>query len=519
MDVSVDWPSKDLLTRRARTTPERTALVDDATDERWTYRELDRDVGRTARALLDAGVDRNDRVGTLLDTRVAFVRLVHATMRIGVQLVPLNVRLTTAELGPQVEHVDLDLLIAESGTESTATDVYDGTIASVDPTDEPGITTLHDSSGDDRDGREGDRSGTGHHEGVPSGARPITRSSDETAVIVFTSGTTGRPKAVRLTLGNLVASAVGSALRLGVDPDDRWLLTLPMYHMGGLAPTIRSTLYGTTVVLREAFDVDRTIRAVSDRRITGVSLVPTMLERLLDAGWFPPSHLRFVLLGGAPASADLIDRCEGREVPVHPTYGMTETASQIATARPAQAFAHEGTVGQPLFGTSVAVVDDGEPLPPGEPGELIVDGPTVTPGYIDESTTAAAFSNRGFHTGDVGYRDDDGRLWVLNRLDDRILTGGELVDPGEVVDALRNHPDVGDAAVVGLEDPEWGERVAAAIVADGDVTTADLETFCEHRLAGFKHPRTWTVVPELPRTASGTVDREAVRDLLRDAGA
>jgi O-succinylbenzoic acid--CoA ligase len=501
MDAPVDWPAPDLLTLRARTTPDRTALVDDATGETWTYRELDREVGETATALLEAGVDRNVRIGTLLETGVGFVRVVHATMRLGVPLVPLNVRLTPSELRPQVDRADVGVLIVESGTESTATEVFEGPILSVDSPHESGVAALS------ADGNNGIAT-----------AQPVSRSPDATAAIMFTSGTTGRPKGVRLTVGNLVASATASAFRLGVTPDDRWLVTLPMYHMGGLAPVLRSALYGTVVVLRESFDAGETIRTVSDREVTGVSLVPTMLRRLLDAGWFPPEPLRVVLLGGAPAPAELIDRCEDRRVPVHPTYGMTETASQIATARPEAAFAHEGTVGQPLFGTSVAVVDeDGECLPPGESGELVVDGPTVSPGYLEDAATTDAFSERGLHTGDVGYRDGDGRLWVLNRLDDRILTGGELVDPGEVVDVLRDHADVEDAAVVGLGDPEWGERVAALVVADGQVTADELASFCDGRLAGFKRPRRWSFCDELPRTASGTVDRQAVRDRLREA--
>ncbi|MEF8757481.1 MAG: o-succinylbenzoate--CoA ligase [Halobacteriales archaeon] len=499
MEGPVGWPAPDLLTRRARTTPDRTALVDDATGRTWSYRQLDRAVGETATALLEAGVDSGVRIGTLLDTRVAFVRVVHAAMRVGAELVPLNVRLTPAELEPLVERAGVKLLIAGAETEPSASEAFDGRVLTVDPTDDDDVEDLPEYG----DGPDGD-------------PQPTLRSRDDTAVIMFTSGTTGRPKAVRLTVGNLVASATASAFRLGVDPDDRWLVTIPMYHMGGLAPVIRSTLYGTTVVLRESFDPDGTIRTISDRRVTGVSLVPTMLRRLLDAGWSPPDRLRFVLLGGAPAPAGLIDRCEDRGVPVHPTYGMTETASQIATARPEEAFAHEGTVGQPLFGTSVAVVnDDGEPLRPGEPGELVVDGPIVTPGYLDEATTAA-FSDRGLHTGDVGYRDEEGHLWVLNRLDDRILTGGELVDPGEVVDALRGHAAVVDAAVVGLDDPEWGERVAALVATDDGVSANELASFCEGRLAGFKRPRTWGFCEELPRTASGTVDREAVRTRLRE---
>jgi len=293
-----------------------------------------------------------------------------------------------------------------------------------------------------------------------------------------------------------------------------------MYHMDGLAPVVRSALYGTAVVLQETgggFDPDRTLAAMCEHEPTGVSLVPTMLERLLEAGTLPDS-LRFVLLGGAPASADLLATCADRGVPVCPTYGMTETASQIATARPEEAVEHVGTVGAPLLGTEVTVVDeDGEPLPPGKPGEFVVSGPTIMLDYYgDSERTEAAFGDHGLHTGDVGYRDEAGRLWVLDRRSDRIVTGGENVDQGEVADVLRDHPGVEDAAVVGLADEEWGERVAALVV--GTATAEGLEAHCRERLAGFKLPRTLAFADELPRTASGTINREAVREHLRAEG-
>jgi O-succinylbenzoic acid--CoA ligase len=316
-----------------------------------------------------------------------------------------------------------------------------------------------------------------------------------------------------------VASATASAFRLGVTRSDRWLCCLPTYHMGGLAPVVRSALYGAAVVIQREFDAAETARILDESGITGVSLVPTMLARLLGVGWEPSEQLRFVLLGGAPASDDLLARARERDVPACPTYGMTETASQIATATPEQAAGHEGTVGQPLVNTTVTVVDeDGDPVGTGETGEIVVSGPTVTPGYLDPAVTEDAFGPEGLHTGDIGSRDEDGRLWVHNRVDDRIVTGGENVDPGEVVAVLREHPAVHEAAVVGLDDPEWGERVAALVVpADGgDPTAEEIEGHCRERLAGFKLPRTVAFADELPRTASGTVDRGAVRKRLRD---
>jgi O-succinylbenzoic acid--CoA ligase len=293
--------------------------------------------------------------------------------------------------------------------------------------------------------------------------------------------------------------------------------------MGGLAPVYRTTLYGATLVLAPT-DPEDLLAAMTDHEATGVSVVPTLLSRLLDAGLLPDS-LRFVLVGGAPTPTELVERCADRSVPVCPTYGMTETASQIATAAPGEAPRHPGTVGRPLLFTDVTVVDEhGDAVPAGEPGELAVGGPTVTPGYYDDpDATAAAFSPNGLLTGDVGHRDEGGRVYVHGRADDRIVTGGQNVDPGEVAAVLRDLPGVGDAVVVGLPDEEWGERVAALLEPDpgSDADAPDaatVEAHCRERLAGYKLPRV-LAVDAIPRTESGTADRDAVRERLREARA
>ncbi|MFA9415622.1 class I adenylate-forming enzyme family protein [Natrinema sp. HArc-T2] len=507
MTTPIDWPTRDPVAHRIAATPQRTALIDVETDTNWTFREYDRRVDRLAAALQSAAL-AGERIGVLMDTRPAFATLFFAAMRTGTTVVALNVRETPDELAAKVARADLTAVVCERETKATALEVA----AEADSVDVYSVD-------------EPQRGRTGTLEKVDTSAHsiePVELERDDTQLVMFTSGTSGEPKAVRLTVGNLVASATASAFRLGVGPDDRWLCCLPMYHMGGLAPVVRSALYGTPVVIQRAFDPDATARVLEDYSITGVSLVPTMCKRLLDAGWEPADALRFVLLGGAPASSELLERCRERDVPVCPTYGMTETASQIATALPEEAAAHEGTVGQPLMFTDVTVVDEtGAAIEPGEQGELVVSGPTVTPGYLDNSHTEAAFGERGLHTGDVGYRDADDRLWILNRRSDRIVTGGENVDPGEVVAALRDHPRVEDAAVVGLADAEWGERVAALVVPDTDSSSDDstlepraLLAHCDDHLAGFKQPKTIGIVDALPRTASSTVDREAVRDRL-----
>jgi O-succinylbenzoic acid--CoA ligase len=473
-------------------------LVAAGTGEEWSYAELDAVVGELAGRLAGLGVRAGDHVGMLVGTRPVGVRLVHAVMRLGAVLVPLDRRLTAGELGDRVRVADLTVLVCDAETEERADEAAGAVpVVSVDEPESDAVERLDDWS--------------------PKAVAPATWERDTTLALVFTSGTTGAPKAVQVTMGNVLSSAVASAFRLGVVPEDRWLAALPLCHMGGLAPLYRCTLYGTTVVLREEFEPGETADDIGTHDVTGVSLVPTMLERMLDSRGTLSGSLRFVLLGGAPASEELVRRCRDYSVPVHPTYGMTETASQIATALPEESFDHPGTVGRPLLWTELTVVDEeGSPLDPGERGEFVVSGPTVTPGYYaNEEATAAAFGSHGLHTGDVGYVDEAGRVYVLNRLDDRIVTGGENVDPGEVAEALRAHPAVETAAVVGLPDETWGERVGTLVIpVAADLTTEGLEAHARSRLADYKIPRTIAFGDELPRTVSGTVDRETIRERL-----
>jgi O-succinylbenzoic acid--CoA ligase len=497
---------RDWLAHRADATPEAPALRGgDGTVT--TYATLDGDVEELAGRLSTHGVGVDDHLGVVLETRPAFVEVVHAAMRVGATLVPMNARGTAAELTDRLDVADVDCLLcgAETGERAVAA------AASLDR-ELPVV------------GLDGAAAGVADLLATePEAFEVPALTYDGIEVMLFTSGTTGRPKAVCLTAANLAASAAASAFRLGLDPEDRWHVALPMYHMGGLAPVYRSVLYGTSVLVedtRGGFDPGRTIELLGANGATCTSLVPTMLRRLLDVheGNPFPDQLRFVLLGGAPAPESLLAECTERGVPVCPTYGMTETSSQIATATPGEAREHPGTVGSPLLFTEVAVVDDdGREAGHGETGELVVAGPTLTPGYYgDTASTREQFCSFGFRTGDVGYRDAAGRLYVLNRLDDRIITGGENVDPGEVLEVVRGAPGVADAAVVGLPDGEWGERVAALLAVDDGFDRGAFEDHCRERLAGFKLPRTVRVAEEIPRTASGTVDRASVRERLLD---
>lgn len=318
------------------------------------------------------------------------------------------------------------------------------------------------------------------------GERDLRRVAEppgpEVATVMFTSGTTSAPKPVHLTLANWEANAVGSALALGLDPDERWLCVMPLAHVGGLSILLRSTLYATTVVLHERYDTAAVLAELMDpaRAITLVSVVPTMLARLLDAGLSEPPTLRHALLGGGPIPPSLVARATAAGVPVAPTYGMTEGCSQLAT------------FGFPLHGVELRIAADGEVLVRGR------------------SLAANAISADGWlHTGDLGTMDARGRLEIIGRRSETIVSGGENVAPAEVEAVLLEHPAVAEAGVFARADPEWGERVVAAVVlrAGQRASPQELQAHVAGRLARFKVPKEIELRESLPRTASGKLLR------------
>lgn len=356
----------------------------------------------------------------------------------------------------------------------------------------------------------------------PAGAASES-SLDPAAVVVFTSGSTGRPRGAVLSHAALSASSEAHSGAFGWRQDDRWLLSLPVAHVGGLMIVVRSLLARRTIVLggREAdgsFDAEGTLRTIDRRRVTLLSVVPTMLGRLLDGReGGPPESLRAVLVGGAPAPAALMARARRRRWPVFATYGLTEACSQVATERPREPF---GGAGEALPGVEVRIAS-----PTRSAGSIQIRGAMLFDGYLGCEPNAPLnrpFDGDGwFDTGDVGELDVSGRLRVLGRRSDRILTGGENVDPAEVEAAVVEWPGAAAACVVGVDDEVWGERVAAVVVGSGAFAAAGglaaLEAHLRDRLAGFKRPRRWKVVDRLPLAPSGKVDRGACRVLVLES--
>ncbi len=445
-------PLYDPVRRHAHQRPD--ALAVRSGKRELTYAELDAAADRIARRLAAAGVVPGDRVATTLPPGTDFAALLHATPRLGAALVPLSPRLTAGELESALAGSAPRLLV-----------------------DEP-------LAGPEADGE------------APAAALP----PEAAHTILFTSGTTAAPKPVTLTYANHLASARASAANLGVEPHDRWLCALPVHHVGGLAILLRSAIYGTAAVVHERFDAGAVVESLESGEATLVSLVAAQLRGLIAAGFQTARRLRAALLGGGPVPRELLAWAARRGLPVVQTYGMTETASQVATLTAAEALepGRRGSAGRALEGVELRIA-------PGD-GEILVRGPMVS--------RPALAADGWLHTGDRGALDADGYLRVEGRLDEVVVTGGENVAAAEVEDALTAHPAVGEAAVVGHPDPHWGRAVTAYVVLEAGLepaSDAELLDHCRRRLAPFKVPKRIHRLPALPRTDSGKVARARLR--------
>jgi O-succinylbenzoic acid--CoA ligase len=437
----------DWLAQRSQSCPDRVALVADGAEV--TYAELEAEATWVARRLAAHGVRRGSTAALTMHPRREQVVIAHALMKTGASLLPLSPRLSVEER-EQIVTAEEPIVDLDDAGELTQT--------------------------------EADLPLLGEHD------------MDAICCRILTSGSTGTPKPIGLSYGNFLWNAVGSAFNIGVEPDDRWLCCVPLSHVAGLGIVVKSVIYGTTAVLHDGFDVDRVAASLEEDGITVVSLVTTMLARLLEAG-ADLSGPRAILVGGGPVPEEPLEEALAKGATVVQTYGLTETCSQVTTISPADARRKVGSAGRPLLSAHLRIQD----------GEILVQGPTVAPGRAD--------ADGWLHTGDIGRIDEEGFLYVEDRLDDMIVSGGENIAPAEVEKVLLRHPEVADAAVVGREDPEWQQAVTAVVVleAGSTATPDDLRRHCAESLAGFKVPKRVELAAALPRTPSGKLMRRALR--------
>ncbi|TSC31209.1 o-succinylbenzoate--CoA ligase [Corallococcus sp. Z5C101001] len=467
----------------ARQTPDAEALR--FLEQTWTFRMLDAEVARWTEALVARGVGQGDRVALLSTSHPSVTFLFWALGRVGAVFAPLNARLTSAELRPLMDAVEPKLTLALGSLRERLT----------------GAEALEAFT-----------------QGMVATSVPERAWDAETPrVILFTSGTTGRPKGAVLTEGAFRASCQGSAANLGRHAAPRWLGTLPLFHVGGLAMLTRTAYEGGCLLLHERFDAEAVNRAIDVDGATHASFVATTLERVLDARHDRTLPVTFecALIGGGPVPTALLTRARAAGLRALQTYGLTEACSQVTTERPQEADGR--TAGPPLPGLEVRVVGaDGAPLGAGHEGDVEVRGPTVMVGYWNQpDATREAFHDGWLRTRDVGVLDARGRLTLLSRRTDLIVRGGENLYPAEIEAVLANHPAIAESAVVGVPDSHWGEvPVAFVVLRPGHSLPEDLDAWCRQSLARFKVPTRFVEIETLPRNAMSKVERSVLR---RDA--
>jgi len=500
----------DVLGERARLTPERTALVHVPTGERFSYAALDARAVRAARVLREVlGLAVDDRFAVLTDNRVELLDLFFAAPKAGLIAVPLGTRLTPHEIAgiladaaPRVlfygaEHAETVRALKELAH-------VDHWIA-IDRTDPTDLSDLFQR--------------------IPAGPwTPAVRGPEDLHCLLYTSGTTGKPKGVMIPHRQVVWNGYNTVIGWQLRDDDVSPIFTPLYHAGGVfAFLVPIFTIGGTIVLHRAFDAAEVWRTIAAERCTVVLGVPTIYKMLLESPEFPVtdlSSIRWLISGGAPLPLYLIEAYQQRGLIFKQGYGLTEVGVNCFAMTVEESVAHAGSIGKPMPYTETRLIDeDGAEVAHGEVGELLLRGPHVSRGYWNnpEATAVALDPDGWFHTGDLARRDAEGFHTIAGRKKDMIISGGVNVYPAEIEGELLLHPAVRDAAVVGVPHPTWGEAGVAFVVAQGDPpAAAELTDFLAGRLAKYKIPREIVFVDALPRTAYGKVVKGELRQRYLD---
>lgn len=489
-------PRTDWLERNALYTPDAEALVWAPTGATYTYGDLQQAGERLAAGLEDRfGLSKGDRVGVLAENRLEHVLLFCAAQKAGYVLVPLNYRLAEPELQYLVNDSEPSVLFTSADHAPTVKEL--STDADRVPLDEV-EALINDASG----GTAGD-----------------DPEMDDPLMILYTSGTTGRPKGAIIPHKMLFWNSVNTELRLSITAEDRSFNAAPFYHTGGWNVLLTPFLHhGATTFLFPSFDPGAILRTCEEEDLTILWGVPTMLKMMADHEVFDDVTLdsvRYAVVGGEAMPEPLIRTWQDKGVPIRQGFGMTEVGVNCFSLPERDALRKIGSIGFPNFYVDARVVDDdGAEVGANETGELLMRGPVVTPGYWrDAEATAEAIDGDGwFHTGDLVEVDEEGYYYVVGRKHDMFISGGENVYPAEIESALYEHPSVDAAAVIGVPDEEWGEVGAAFVVPNGDLSAEGLTEHCRERLAGYKVPKHVRVLGALPLGDSGKVDKAALRE-------
>lgn len=470
--------TQNWLLKQAATQPNQIAIDDG--NERLSFAELKKQV-----EVLVGKIDHlnpGSRVGLLATNSLMSYKLALAIMCSGRTIVWLNWRLAGEELERQIKDSGLHLCLVENSLwRSGMTDPFKSYSAFLITSADPGELI------------------------------PVFKSN-WVASIMYTSGTTGKPKGVLQTFGNHFYSAVSSALNLGLSSADKWLCVAPIFHISGFSIIMRGLIYGMTVRLVEKFRAEEIERILANETVTIMSVVPFMLKKLIQQQNKTNTHynsaFRCMLLGGGTIDRETLEACLQRSIPVVQCYGMTETCSQIVALRSADALLKLGSVGQPLFSTQLKLSKD---------GEILLKTPALTPGYLNlPDKLPSKMIDGWYRTGDIGHLDKEGYLYIDGRADEMLISGGENIFPQEVEQVYQRYPQINEVAVVGQNDSVWGQVPVAFVVSERRLSTTKLMNYGYEHLARYKVPQQYIFVSELPKNASGKIRRFMLREKLNN---
>jgi len=475
--------SRPWLAIQAEKNPHNQAIISD--EKKLTFKELLTEAGRIASKLQKHGITSGSHVGVASPNSVSSVLLVHALLLLKAIMVPVHIRQTKEEMMRQLMFTDCTHIIVSDDV--AFSDAYKKLKILR-------LTELVYNEADFPDIQRG----------------PRFRDS---VLLMFTSGTSGNPKCVELTYGNVFYNALGTKIRLQITHSDSWLLSLPLYHIGGFSIIVRAVIFGIPVIIPACPDTDDIIDAIGKYNPSIVSFVPTVMQRLLEKGVKPNSRHKAVLLGGGVITEAVLGQSSDRGWNIAATYGTTETGSQIATVFPDNK-KYRGSVGKPMPFTQVRIVDEtGVETETGEEGEITVRTPSLMKGYYKRNEMSMnAIRNDWYFTGDHGYVSSDGYLYVVSRRTDLIVSGGENINPYEIEELLREYPGIDDASIVPKSDPIWGEIVVAVVVTNEKSITLDtVKDYLSGKIASFKIPKKLYFFDSIPYTETGKINRAEVR--------
>ncbi|MEK3934495.1 fatty acid--CoA ligase [Sporosarcina sp. FSL W7-1349] len=497
--------------------PDREAIVDLRKGIRWTYGEWGTEVNRLANAFADASVEKGDRVSAFLFNASELASTLFATAKIGAVFNPINFRLKPKELAYILKDAEPKILLFESALEETVSAIRD---------DFPDIQFWFI---DDQAPAYAESFGK-KVRNAASTPPDVDVDENDLYAIMYTSGTTGHPKGVMHRHRAMAEQSLICITALKCSKNDRGLVIAPMFHCAELhcniIPRVQS---GAANIIMHQFNPKEALRVIEEEKITILFAAPTMWNMMLqeDVSTFDVRSLRRGLYGAAPMAPVLVKELQRvLNIDLVQAYGQTEMGPAITFLTEEDQISKAGSAGQACHNHEIRVVrpsedgpaDPDDILPPGEVGEIIVQGPCMMIGYFNRSeATEDALAHGWYHSGDLGYFDQDGYLFVADRVDDMVISGGENIYPREVEDVLYEHEAVLDVAVLGVPDEKWGERVMAVVVSkDPDLTADELEDFCKNHegLAAYKRPRSYSFVDALPRNASGKIQKFLLREQL-----